>query len=76
MSPIGGSEGAHITSDLFDLTIGPYLDFSSKLGIIVDFDGLISLLAGGVLDLADFFPRLCFVSMLLPKAGTVKVNFY
>ena len=39
MSPIGGSEGAHITSDLFDLTIGPYLDFSSKLGIIVDFDG-------------------------------------
>jgi hypothetical protein len=39
MSPIGGSEGAHMTSDLFEMTIGPYLDYSSKLGIIVDFDG-------------------------------------
>lgn len=39
MSPIGASEGA---SDIFDLTIGPYLDYSSKLGIIVDFDGKFS----------------------------------
>ncbi len=39
MSPIGGFEGAHMTSDLFEMTIGPYLDYSSKLGIIVDFDG-------------------------------------
>ena len=44
MSPIG-AEAAHITSEMFEYTIGPYLDVCSKLGIIVDFDGTLSPLA-------------------------------
>jgi trehalose-6-phosphatase len=45
MSPLGSESAAHLTNDLFELTIGPYLDYCTKLGIIVDFDGTISPLA-------------------------------